>query len=90
MINHVINYLQNKIGHNTTQNTVLKKNNINSYLIKKLSPETRKCLLDLYNRIWEEGIILKNWKTSITIILLKEGVYKARKRPTSNVKQCRV
>ena len=30
-------------------------------MIKKLPPETLKYLLDMYNKIWEEGEILKTW-----------------------------
>ena len=42
-------------------------------MIKKLPPETLKYLIDLYIKIWEEGIVPKG-QTSATITpLLKEG-----------------
>ena len=42
-------------------------------MIKKLPPETLKYLLDMYNKVWEEGEIPKNWKHAIITLLLKEG-----------------
>ena len=42
--------------------------------IKILPPETLKYLLDIYNRIWEEGKVPKSWKRATITPLLKEGV----------------
>ena len=42
-------------------------------MIKKLPPETLKYLLDLYNKIWKEGIVPEGYKSAIITPLLKEG-----------------
>ena len=42
-------------------------------MIKILPPETLMHLLDIYNKIWEEGKIPKTWKHATIIPLLKEG-----------------
>ena len=49
------------------------QNTINPQIIKTLSPETLKNLLDMYNRIWEEGDIPKTWKHTTITPLLNEG-----------------
>ena len=41
-------------------------------MINELPPETLKYLLDVYNKIWEEGEIPKLWKHAIITLLLKE------------------
>ena len=35
--------------------------------------ETKKYILDMYNRIWMEGEVPNSWKSAIIIPLLKEG-----------------
>ena len=40
--------------------------------IKKIPPETFKCLLNQYNRIWEERIVPEEWKYTTITPLLKE------------------
>ena len=42
-------------------------------MIKRLSPETLKYLLDRYNKIWEEGEIPKILKHATITPLLKKG-----------------
>ena len=42
---------------------------------KKLPPETLKCLLGLYNKIWEERIVPKEWKSATITTLLKVRIY---------------
>ena len=36
-------------------------------------PETLKYLLDMYNKIWEEGEILNTWKHATITSLINEG-----------------
>ena len=45
-------------------------------MIKRLPPDTMKYLLDMYNKIWQEGEIPNTWKHATIIHLLKE-----KKRP---------
>ena len=42
-------------------------------MIKRLQPQTLKYLVNIYNKIWEEGKIPKTWKHSKISSLLKKG-----------------
>ena len=42
-------------------------------MIKRLPPETLKYLLDMYNKIWEEGEVPNTWKHATITPLIKEG-----------------
>ena len=44
-------------------------------MIKRLPPETLKYLLDMYNKILEEGEMPNTWKHATMTLLLKEGKY---------------
>ena len=54
------------------KNTVPGEDIIHSHMIKRLPSETMKYLLDLYNRIWEKGIIQNKWKSATITCLLKK------------------
>ena len=62
-----------KIAIKQPKNTTPGEDTIHPQMIKNLSPETLKYLLDMYNKIWEEGKIPKSWKHATLIPLLKEG-----------------
>ena len=58
---------------NQQKNTTPGEDSIHPQMIKRLPPETLIHLLDIYNKIWEEGEIPKTWKHATVIPLLKEG-----------------
>ena len=49
------------------------EDSIHTWMVKMLPPETKRYILDLYNRIWMEGEIPNSWKSAIITPLLKEG-----------------
>ena len=61
-----------KIAIKQQKNTAPGEDTIHPQMIKNLPPETLKYLLDMYNKIWEEGEIPKTWKHATIIPLLKE------------------
>ena len=42
-------------------------------MLERLSTETMKYLLDMYNRIWEVEVITRRFKSATIAPLLKEG-----------------
>lgn len=47
-------------------------------MIKNFSYESKKILLEFYNKIWIEGIVPKQWKEAIIIPILKAGKDKSK------------
>ena len=58
-----------KAAINQQKNTVPGEDTIHPLMIKKTTTRDT----DMYNKIWEEGEILKIWKHAIITSLLKEG-----------------
>ena len=58
---------------NQQKNTTPGEDSIHPQMIKRLPTETQMHLLDIYNKIWEEGKIPKTWKYAIVKPLLQEG-----------------
>ena len=46
---------------------------VQNIMLKNLPNRSLKFMLDLFNKIWQEGIIPTQWKTSIIIPILKDG-----------------
>src|SRR5207253_4355361 len=46
---------------------------IHYQIIKHLSPDAKEYLLSLYNRIWMEGVIPRDWKEATVLPILKPG-----------------
>lgn len=46
---------------------------ISYVMLKKLSEESLKVILEFYNRVWEEGTLPKNWKEAVIIPIRKPG-----------------
>src|SRR5207253_10095193 len=46
---------------------------IHYQMIKHLSPDAKEYLLSLYNRIWTEGVIPRDWKEATVLPILKPG-----------------
>ena len=57
---------------NQQKNTTPGEDTIHPQKMKRLPPEALMHLLDIYNKIWEEGEIQKTWKHATVIPLLKE------------------
>ena len=62
-----------KIVMKQQKDTSSGEDSIHSRMVKMLRPETKRYILDLYNRIWMEEEILNSWKSAIITPLLKEG-----------------
>ena len=46
---------------------------IENSMLKNLPTTSKQYLLDLFNKLWNEGTIPKEWKTSIILPILKQG-----------------
>lgn len=46
---------------------------ISYVMLKKLSDESLKIILQFYNKVWEEGILPKRWKEAVIIPIKKPG-----------------
>ena len=47
--------------------------NIDFEMIKHLSTRAKEFLLKIYNKIWDEGVVIKEWKSAIVIPIPKPG-----------------
>uniref|UniRef100_A0A3B5QAR3 Reverse transcriptase domain-containing protein n=1 Tax=Xiphophorus maculatus TaxID=8083 RepID=A0A3B5QAR3_XIPMA len=56
-----------------TKNTAPGKDRIYYRMIRQLSEKSKDIILQLYNKIWEEGKLPLNWKESIIIPIAKPG-----------------
>src|SRR5207253_5644723 len=46
---------------------------IHYQMMKHLPPDAKEYLLSLYNRIWTEGVIPRDWKEATVLPILKPG-----------------
>ena len=46
---------------------------IHPRMVKMVSTQTKRYMLDLYNRIWMKGEMPNSWKSAIVTPILKEG-----------------
>uniref|UniRef100_A0A8C2IDK7 ribonuclease H n=1 Tax=Cyprinus carpio TaxID=7962 RepID=A0A8C2IDK7_CYPCA len=66
-------YFELKTAINNSKSTTPGRDMISYRILKKLSPKALEALLDLYNYIWNEGILPKQWKTAVVLPLAKPG-----------------
>lgn len=66
-------YFELKTAINNSKSTTPGRDMISYRILKKLSPKALEALLDLYNYIWNEGMLPKQWKTAIVLPLAKPG-----------------
>ena len=70
-----------KSNHKTTEKHISRWRQHTSSDDKKPPPETLKYQLELYNKIWEEGIVPEGWKSVTITPLLKDLKYVISYRP---------
>lgn len=68
-----VSYFELKTAINNSKSTTPGRDMISYRILKKLSPKALEALLDLYNYIWNEGMLPKQWKTAIVLPLAKPG-----------------
>lgn len=67
------NIFELKIAFNNSRNTTPGRDMISYSMLKNLPEEAIKALLELYNQIWKESILPKEWKSAIVIPIVKPG-----------------
>uniref|UniRef100_A0A8C2FGS7 Reverse transcriptase domain-containing protein n=1 Tax=Cyprinus carpio TaxID=7962 RepID=A0A8C2FGS7_CYPCA len=67
------NAFELKIAINNSKNTTPGKDMITYNMLKNLPEIAIKTMLDLYNHIWNEGYLPKDWKSAIVIPVVKPG-----------------
>lgn len=73
IMDEVFNSFELKIAINNSKNTAPGRDMISYSMLKNLPEVAFKAILDLYNHIWSEGILPKDWKSAIVIPIVKPG-----------------
>uniref|UniRef100_A0A8C1TCJ5 RNA-directed DNA polymerase from mobile element jockey n=1 Tax=Cyprinus carpio TaxID=7962 RepID=A0A8C1TCJ5_CYPCA len=73
IMDEVFNSFELKIAINNSKNTTPGRDMISYSMLKNLPEVAFKAILDLYNHIWSEGILPKDWKSAIVIPIVKPG-----------------
>lgn len=74
-------YFEMKVAINNSKNTTPGKDMISYQMLKKLPVKALEILLEVINRIWNEGVLPKQWKTAVVLPLVKPG--KDKTKPSS-------